>query len=113
MNAYRTPLGNNGMQTLSQFCDEYTNLSKANQEKIQQIIDSGLINFKLRTFFDLYALTCTIDGFHILKGVNTPCKLADYFYGGNCDDAKQAGSDLHNRLRGAFYNGDYYYYSQN
>lgn len=85
--AYCTSLGENGMQTLCQFCNEYENLGKAKQAKLQQIIDCGLITFKLKTFYDLLALACTIDGFRILKGVATPKHLADYIYDGDCDAA--------------------------
>lgn len=105
--------GDNGTQALRLFCEEYENLGKVKQAKLQKIIDSGLVNFKLRTFYDLYVLTCTIDGFHILKGVSTPKQLADYFYGNDCDDGQRDGSMLQNRLGGAFYKGDYYYYLQN
>lgn len=112
-NAYCAPLGDNGMRTLCKFCSKYENLGKAKQEKLQQIIDSGLITFKLKTFYDLYVLTCTIDGFQILKGVATPKQLANYYYDTDCNDAKRDGAILHNRLGGAFYKGDYYYYLQN
>ena len=111
--AYCTSLGENGMQTLCQFCNEYENLGKAKQAKLQQIIDCGLITFKLKTFYDLLSLASTIDGFRILKGVATPKHLADYIYDGDCDAAEHDGSIIHKRLNGVFYKSDYYYYLQN
>lgn len=75
--------GDNSCYTLSVFCEEYSELTAKEKKKFQQIIDSNILQGKLRTFYDLRVLAATLDDFlvtetkygHEKVKLNLTCKM--------------------------------------
>lgn len=108
----------NSIRELCYFVDEYSELSDADRDKFQEIIDSGLITWKLNSIHDLRILVWTLGDFEVIENAKNLSELGirllhleNFNKSENVDhDFKKAGLVFYKQTKGEFHeNGNYYY----
>lgn len=106
----------NSIQELCIFCSEYSDLTAQEKYKFQEILDTGMIDDKLRNFSNLRDLVGTIGEFEKIERVRNITELGERLteLWGLDDESEENiyafGRVFFEKTSGVFHeNGNYYY----